>query len=94
MPIQPYYQLLHSGYDYLDILLDLYGERDEDGVEVCDVALVGDKRSLVELIPRAALMEMTEFVERQDAAARKESQDDQRIGWAVMDRSFQRSPGP
>lgn len=90
MLIHPYYQLLHSGYDYLDILLDLYGERDEDGVEVCDVALVGDKRSLVELIPRAALQEMTEFVERQDAAALRGSRDEGRAERARHDAAMAR----
>lgn len=82
MPIHPSYQLLHSGYTFLEVTFDLYGARDEDGVEVCDVALVGDKRSLIELIPPAALDEMTRFVERQDAAARKESRDQARVDCA------------
>lgn len=89
MLIPPTYRLLHSGYTFLDVAFDLYGTRDEAGVEVCDVALVGDKRSLIELIPRTALTEMTEFMERQDAAALKESQDAARIGRAELDQSME-----
>lgn len=83
--IDPSHQLLYSGYTYREIELDLYGWRDSDGVEVCDVALVGDKRSLVELVPREALMAMTEFVERQDAAARREAKNEGRAEVARLD---------
>ncbi len=62
--VLPQYQLLHSGYDHMGILVDLYGAKDDDGVEVCDIALVGDKRSLGELISAKTLKNMTHFVER------------------------------
>lgn len=45
--VDPDYKLLLTGYDYMGVMLDLYGDRDEDGfAEVCDVCLTGDKRSL------------------------------------------------
>lgn len=92
--IPPAYRLLHSGYEYRDILLDLYGECDSYGPEVHDVALVGDKRSLAELIPGTARNEMDEFVERQMSAARQESVDEGRAEIARWHRENQRSPGP
>lgn len=76
------YKLLHSGYDHLGVLLDLYGDVDSDGPEVHDVSLVGDKRSLVELIPAAALESMTWFVERRMDETRQESLGQARIDWA------------
>lgn len=71
--VLPTYRLLHSGYDYLGIVLDLYGTVDSDGPEVCDVALQGDKRSLAELFTAKALEDMTEYVARRMDEARRES---------------------
>lgn len=79
MLIPPTYRLLHSGYTYRDIPLDLYGECDSDGPEVCDVALVGDKRSLAEFLSRAELAAMSDFVADQMTAAMQESRDELRI---------------
>jgi hypothetical protein len=94
MLIPPTYRLLHSGYEYRDILLDLYGECDEDGPDVRDVALVGDKRSLVELFPASVLEDMGHFVERRMSAARRESVGEGRAEIARWHRENQRSPGP
>lgn len=71
--VLPCYTLLYSGYDQNDLMLDLFGVRDEDGVEVCDVALVGSRDSLGELVTRTQLMDMTHFVERRDEAQRMQS---------------------
>lgn len=68
LQVLPEYVLLHNGYDHMGILVDLYGAKDEDGVEVCDIALVGDKRSLGQLISAEALKNMTHFVERRREA--------------------------
>lgn len=78
MPIPPAYHLLHSGYDYLGILLDLYGECDSDGPQVYAAALVGDKRDLAMLISSAALDDASEFVARRMAEAKRESADEAR----------------
>lgn len=87
MLIPPTYRLLHSGYTYRDIAFDLYGECDSDGPEVRDVALVGDKRSLVELFPAAELERMSWFVERRMSEARRESKDELRIARVEFDRA-------
>jgi hypothetical protein len=78
MPIPPAYRLLHSGYDYLGILLDLYGECDSDGPQVYAAALVGDKRDLAMLLSESALETMTGFVERRVAEAKRKSDDEAR----------------
>lgn len=87
------YVLLLSAYDYLGLLLDLYGYRSKDGeVEVRDVALTGDKRSLGVLISADAMESMDYAVERADEASRADSAAQGRIERASFDRAMAQLP--
>lgn len=78
MPIPPTYRLLHSGYVYLGIALDLYGEVDSDGPQVYAAALVGDKRDLTMLLPTKALDDASADLARWGAEARRKADDEAR----------------
>ena len=63
-------QLLHVGYDHMDLLLDLYGTRDEDGYCVETVALTGQKIDLCELFSGCQLEQMGTWCDDNLASAR------------------------
>lgn len=52
------HQLLHTGYDHLGLLLDLYGERDADGYDIQAVTLTGVRG------PAGEIVDLSEFVSR------------------------------
>lgn len=92
--VLPQYTLLASGYLHAALdadgtdayVLDLYGVRDEDGVEVSDVTLAGSPVSLGNLInlSRVDLIAMTDWVTYWGSTARAE----QRIDWHECDRAM------
>lgn len=88
--VDPDYKLLLTGYEYMGVVLDLYGDRDKDfGAEVCDVTLTGDKRSLCGLIPlRTVVFQMSAAVERADEIVLAESKAQGKIDRAAHDRSM------
>lgn len=88
--VDPDYKLLLTGYEYMGVVLDLYGDRDEEfDVEVCDVTLTGDKRSLCGLIPlRVVVFQMSAAVERADEIALAESKTQGKIDRAAHDQSM------
>jgi hypothetical protein len=85
MNINPKYKLLATGYNYMDVVVDLYGDFCGDA-DVQDVTLAGDKRSIGALIPGKAYDAMNEFADRAIATARRESQINYQIARFECDR--------
>lgn len=85
MQINPNYKLLATGYNYMDIAVDLYGDF-EGEADVQDVALTGDKRSIGALVPGRDYDAMNEFADRAIATARREVQINYQIARFECDR--------
>lgn len=52
-------KLLDQEYQHGDLLLDLYGEFDADGYNVCAVTLAGTNTDLSDLLPYSFLKRLT-----------------------------------
>lgn len=80
--------LLCGGFLHEDLALDLYGQRDEDGVDVLDVALAGTTTSLHALASPETFEAWGKQLDRllpSGAQLRKESVDQARIDSAIWD---------
>ncbi len=58
-------ELLATAYEHDGVLIDLYGNRDDGQIEVEDVALTGDQRSLGQWLTAVQLEQMSDWCERQ-----------------------------
>lgn len=74
--VDPEHSLLMAGYDTDELVLDLYGTHDENGIEVCDITLAGEKTSIVCRYTAAELRSMERAVERCIEQRMAESKDD------------------
>lgn len=71
---------LATGYEHMEMYFDLYGEtHPEFGVDVQDVTLHGDKRSLIVLFTSTHIETMCNWCEREAEKAAKETRRDRAI---------------
>lgn len=63
--VDPALQLLAEGYEHDGMYFDLYGENTKFCIEVLDVTLFGDNRSLGALFSAKAMEDMGYALERQ-----------------------------
>lgn len=76
--------LLASKFDQGGLMLDLYGESNEFGIEVCDVALHGQKISLSEMVTPKQLEDMSYWCERQQEREAAQDRKDNQIDAAYL----------
>jgi hypothetical protein len=57
------YALLETSHSYNGLSLDLYGEIDENGYQVYDVALTGTTTSLFELVSEKLLKAFSQYLD-------------------------------
>lgn len=76
-------------YNHDGILLNLYGERNEDSCEVQIVTAADSAIDLTELFTRHTLMSMSEMADAQMAREATAQRDDADIDWYELERAAQ-----